>query len=400
MKCSKASRTLLSLGLGAWLLACADSPPNSHLAQRTDSAGVQLVTNTGEDRPLDWTFAERFRLGGADDGPEAFYLLSPRTVSVTANGDIYVLDDVNYRVVRFDMDGRLIRAFGSQGGGPGEFEFPAQVLPRRDGTLGVFDARKGGLLWFDTDGQYVDMTPWPVRISGKLALIGDSIVQTFRSALREDRSRTVSLGVILGADTTDIASVVTPPITSQFYQSCRIRISLPPVFYEDLVWDTTPHAIAVNSGPTYTIDIHAAGQEISSVRRNVPLRAATPELAAREVGEGMPIGIGSAANTCLVPAREVIDQRGIADAVPAIRSLAMQPDGMLWVQRWRLPDEEPRSDIFDATGEYQGTIAGPHPFPVAFLPNGDILAIEKDEMDVQRLVAYRVDKGIEKRGGP
>jgi hypothetical protein len=394
MKQAKTLATLLSLTLGTWLLACADAQPNSHLAERTDSAGVQLVMNSGKDRELAWSFAERFRLGGADSGPEAFYLLTPRNISVAANGDIYVLDNVNYRVVQFDMDGRLIRAFGSQGGGPGEFEFPAQVLPRHDGAVGVYDVGKGGLLWFDADGQYVDMTPWAVRISGKLALIGDSIVHISRSAFREGLRRTVSLRVALGSDTSDIASVVTPPMKSQFYQSCRVGISLPPVFYQDLVWDATQRAIAVNGSPAYTIDMHAAGQQTVSMRRNVPLRAATPELAAREVGEGMPLGIGSAANTCLIPAREVIEQRGIADAVPAIREIALQPDGTLWVQRWTFPDDEPRSDIFDPTGEYQGTIAGPHPFPVGFLPNGDILTIEKDEMDIQRLVAYQVEKGI------
>ena len=49
-------------------------------------------------------------------------------------------------------------------------------------------------------------------------------------------------------------------------------------------------------------------------------------------------------------------------------------------------------DVFDASGEYIGTLEGQHPFPVAFLPNGDLLAVEKDEWDVERVVRYKIMK--------
>lgn len=48
-------------------------------------------------------------------------------------------------------------------------------------------------------------------------------------------------------------------------------------------------------------------------------------------------------------------------------------------------------DVFDESGEYVGTAdADVVPFPIRFLPDGRILTIERDSMDVDRVVVYGV----------
>jgi hypothetical protein len=56
-----------------------DTPPT--VVERTDSAGITLVVNRGEDRPLDWEWERTFTLGGADEGPESSKVVDQRGVA-------------------------------------------------------------------------------------------------------------------------------------------------------------------------------------------------------------------------------------------------------------------------------------------------------------------------------
>ena len=49
-------------------------------------------------------------------------------------------------------------------------------------------------------------------------------------------------------------------------------------------------------------------------------------------------------------------------------------------------------DVFDRDGEYLGTLPTGAPEPAAFLANGDLVAVEKDDMDVERIAVYRVSR--------
>ena len=130
-----------------------------------------------------------------------------------------------------------------------------------------------------------------------------------------------------------------------------------------------------------------------SVRRRIAIRKATPDLARRELGDGMPLGIGRG-RTCVIPTAALIEQRGLAVEVPAIRDLALTADGSLWVKRWRFEDEPSKTDIFDPDGGYIGTLTSEPRFPIGFLPDGRFLSVATDEVDVQRLVVYRIVERI------
>lgn len=79
--------------------------------------------------------------GIAGAGPNQFQ--QPTDVAVARNGDIYVADGHgtaaatgNARIVKFNRNGTLIKAWGTKGMGPGQFELPHEldidsVQPRR-----------------------------------------------------------------------------------------------------------------------------------------------------------------------------------------------------------------------------------------------------------------------------
>jgi len=64
----------------------------------TDSAGVALAVARATDHPLGWTLTERFRLGGANEGPGSFTTANAFTTGTDQAGNIYVLDGQQSRV--------------------------------------------------------------------------------------------------------------------------------------------------------------------------------------------------------------------------------------------------------------------------------------------------------------
>lgn len=72
--------------------------------------------------------------------------------------------------------------------------------------------------------------------------------------------------------------------------------------------------------------------------------------------------------------------------------MQIDPEGRLWVQRGHVRGERAPIDLFAADGEYLGTLQDGAPYPAAFMPGGSVVAVETDELDVPRVVVYRVTK--------
>lgn len=112
----------------------------------------------------------------------------------------------------------------------------------------------------------------------------------------------------------------------------------------------------------------------------------TLELAAWEVGQGDSLR----AFGCAVPAAEAARKLGYADVAPIVRSLAVTPDGGVWLRRRAgVPGELP-IDVLDATGAYVGTLPSESPFPALFRGTDEIVAVETDDFDVPHIVVYRI----------
>ena len=78
--------------------------------------------------------------------------------------------------------------------------------------------------------------------------------------------------------------------------------------------------------------------------------------------------------------------------IPAIRAIAIQPDGTLWLQRVDPGHSHPNVDIIDPKGEYVGTLPLNTPWPVGFLPNGNPVALADDSLGITHVIAYRINR--------
>lgn len=118
--------------------------------------GVEVITNP--DYPRDgrqvYELVEELNIG-AIEGDENYLLSAPQDVKVAGNGDIYVLEWMEARILVYDKNGKYVRTAAHKGRGPGEFETPAYFDLLSDGRLVLLDARNRQVSILDRNGTYV-----------------------------------------------------------------------------------------------------------------------------------------------------------------------------------------------------------------------------------------------------
>lgn len=354
-----------------------------------DSAGLHLVTNRGADVPLDWRFERHLALGGRESGPEAFYEAGRGSVGSDSAGNIYVLDTGAHRVIVFDGEGNHLRTMGREGHGPGEIALPLGLTIRPDGTALVDDLGRGLLVVFAPDGTPSDAGERSLPGSRRAFWDGRHYLADFTT---DSAGALHRLRLVDGSDTSRVAELRHPGDDRVIeLSSCGMSFSgMPPIFAPDLRWDALGGRAAVRAGVAFEIDVYDDGRHTRRIRRSIdPLRA-TAQLAERDLGEAMTIQTSAGPRRC-DPA-EVVEKRGFAEALPAIRDLRVDPLGRIWVSRGGPRPEPTPTDILAPDGAYVGTLPNSIPYPIGFLPDGRALVAETDDVDVTRLVVYRVEE--------
>jgi hypothetical protein len=374
---------LAAVGL---LVTGCGAAPSLPLVERADSAGVTLVTNHGEDRALDWRFEQLFSLGGADDGDESFHNVGRGAVAAGRDGLLYVLDRGNHRVVVFDDRGRHVRTMSRRGGGPGELQWPQWIAVEPSGDLAITDIGHQGLVRMTSAGEPLEHRMVEDWRGGGVAPFGDGLVVQV-DAVADGAASHELRALDDGGARAVTASPANPTRPVDF--GC-VRVSaMPRLFAPSLAWSAGGGRVAAAATAAYDIELHEPSGLVARVRRGLPPRPATRELAIQEVGEEFRVGFGTGGGCSVEPAK-VVDERGVADVVPAIRRVALAPDGTLWVLRFVVRGDPAPIDIFAADGEYLGTLPPETPFPDAFFPDGRVVAMEKDDLDLDHVVVYRV----------
>ena len=370
----------------ASLAACADAPSEQTIV--ADSAGIRVVSNPVPDTPLDWTFTPTVTLGGEEDGPESFFSVSERTVGVDSAGRIYVLDTDGHRLLVFAGDGSHLRTLGREGEGPGEIAWPIRLNMKPDGTALIDDLGRGRVHGFDSEGMPLDTHE--ELVPNNRQIWGGEGYYSAISTIEEDHMLYRFLRVV-GADTTELARLTSPATGVVELESCGMALSgMSPLFSPNIVWDAWSDRAVAREGTAYQVDVFDEGIRVARYRRSIEPVEANRDLAKRELGEGMRMMSSAGVRECAWD--EVVEKRGFAELVPAIRTLRVGPDGRIWVSRGGPRSEPTPTDVLAADGSYIGTLPADVPFPIGFLPDGRLLATERDELEVERLVVYRIDE--------
>lgn len=99
------------------------------------------------------------KAGVAVAGPDTFS--EPTAVVVAPNGTIFVADGHSNgkgpaRIVKFDPQGRFLKAWGERGPGPGQLEVPHTLAMDSKGRLFVGDRWNNRIQIYDQDGKMLD----------------------------------------------------------------------------------------------------------------------------------------------------------------------------------------------------------------------------------------------------
>lgn len=373
--------------VGLLVLVAACGGDHQRATTRVDSAGVEIVTYAGPDVPLAWSFDSLFALGGADSGPQSFYQLRGGVVGADAAGNLYVLDAAAKHIVVFDSTGALLRTMGREGGGPGEMRWPITLVVAPDGRAAAFDIGKGGLVWFGREGAILDPVPLQGLYSGG-AMHATAHALLLSSRIWNDdptdpgRQELLS---VAGDDTVHLVSVPSPPGKAVQFKSCGMSISgMTPIFSPSVRWAAADDRVAVTAVTGYEVMLLMGSDTTHLLRRPLEPEPATAAAAAEQVGDKF--RVMSSAGEIVCKTDEVVEGIGYADRIPIIAEIAAGPDSTWWVRR----REAAGVDVYAADGGYLGTLPGSAPYPVISLPGRRIGSIVADELDVQRLVVYRV----------
>jgi hypothetical protein len=371
--------------LGVLVAACGGEHRSA--TTRVDSAGVEIVTYAGPDAPLAWSFDSLFALGGAEAGEQSFYQLRGRVVGADAAGNLYVLDAVAKHIAVFDSSGDFMRAMGRAGGGPGELQWPIALVVAPDGRAGAFDIGKRGLVWFGPNGEILDQVPVTAGYRGGTIAATRAALVFAAHVLGEtpEAARETDLLWVEGNDTLRMVTLPEPPGKEIMLKSCGMGMSgMQPVFAPTLRFAADGDRVAAAIATGYEFLLLTRGDTLGLIRRPLAPEPATKEAAVGRMAGGMRVVAGGGERVC--DAEEVVAQRGMADHVPIIAEIAAGPDSTWWVRR----DNATGVDVFTTSGDYLGSLPASAPYPALTLPGRRIASIVTDELDVDRLVVYRV----------
>ena len=133
-----------------------------------DPQGNVYVADTWNHRIQKFNVDGKFLLewssqGASNDDP--LKLWGPRGIVASPDGRVYVTDTGNKRVVVFDTDGRLLQEFGTEG--EGRLDEPVGIALGLDGRVYVADTWNMRVAVFSADGNFLNT--WPVQ-----GWVGDS----------------------------------------------------------------------------------------------------------------------------------------------------------------------------------------------------------------------------------
>lgn len=129
---------------------------------RFDPEGNLWLTDNADHRVLKYTpegkLLATFGTKG-QAGEDATHFNKPTDIAFAPNGDVYISDGYgNSRVVRFSHEGKYLGAWGRKGTGEAEFNLPHSVVIDRTGKVYVADRENARVQVFTPEGKY--LTQW------------------------------------------------------------------------------------------------------------------------------------------------------------------------------------------------------------------------------------------------
>lgn len=413
-------RCLLAPALPLLLAACggsggSDGAPGGWVSV-SDTLGDTVVVRTlsGSLRGSG-VLLEELSIGTLEGPPETQFG-NVNGLAVSSDGTIHVMDAQGPVLRSYSPDGRFLRTVGRVGSGPGEYRQPDSglaVLP--DGRLLVRDPGNARIAVYGSDGEPLDS--WIVRggFTTSRPLYVDREGRAWYMLLLDPAADLADwrMGLLRLSPAGEPIDTVPAPVSEHrdaFLEARReggvSRTSVP--FTPRFSWTVNADGGWVTALSTdYRLEVHRPEGGVLRLEREwtpVPVdpaeKRAHEERVTRNMRSGLPTWRWNGPP--------------IPDAKPPFQSIHPARDGRIWVllhdvgrmveearpdprgdgvipEVWR---DRVRFDVFEADGRFLGTVRAPDGltvFPEPVIRGDTVWALTRDELDVQRVVRYRVD---------
>jgi hypothetical protein len=381
-----------------------------------DSAGVQIA----ESSDPAWGEAEGWRLSaepimqiGEAEGAAPYLLSGVNSATRLGDGTIVLTNSGSHELRFYDSDGRHIRAAGRKGGGPGEFEQLAWVSLLPADTLVAYDFSVRRLSYFSSEGAFVRSTSLDAAATPDQPFL--QVVSVFpdgslvaRFARPEDADRSGDGLHREGAVFLRLSSEgeLRDTISAQpFLDRYRISVTLPggttgmtirpPLFGRVQVAAIMGDRIVLGSNDGFELGVYTpdgALERLVRVRTEPrPVSDAMLEANARE----RLASLETLRNQELRPLMErSMKETPHAATLPFYRQFMGDDAGNLWVLKYEAPGEPPGDwTIFDPEGRMLGDLTVPESFRPLHIGADFVLGVWSDELDVERVQMYGLEKG-------
>lgn len=385
--------------LAILLTGCSDtesSTSNEALYASTDSAGVQLAVTRWQDPSpvVGWTISAEPTVVFGESGtePVEFYDIDD---GVRLSDDrVVVLDSGAKELLYFSGTGELQAKAGAAGDGPGEFRDPAGLVELSGDTLCVFARRGQQLSLFDRDGNWLEDRPleevdglMPTR-QFRLADAHDGSViinnpNSFRISANMEHGEVHNPSYRFSTDGTFEGTVGEP--STMWIQPMRV------LFDGKRIADAAGGRIYVKDAGQYEIRVYTYDGELLRIHRLMrPARQTSQE----DVGRYKEFYRRNVANAALRDRLIAgLDRAMLADSFPALEHLQVDASGNVWVREYEPPWVVNSSyGVFAADGPWLGTITLPSNFRPLEIGSDYLLGVQTDELDVQHLVLYGLER--------
>ncbi len=386
---------------------------------------------------------------GKEEGESWEMLANVTAVAFDRQNNLYVLDAGNYRVLVFDARGRFLRQIGKQGDGPGELSFALGLAIAPDGDVVIADMGRAGFAIFKPDGTYVKNIAAPegtrpggaqtggIYVDGNGSVIfrsgftllggglrggqagarGGANLSSQRIAQEFAKSPIVRVPLGENAKATTLYELPMPQPKVQAAGSGgrqQVRVSLaPPTFSPPSAFAALPNgSVAVAHDAEYAVKLVDANGNVQRVvaRKEKPrkvtrrdqdrAREQLRERLSNPSGQGgmqvmnvngrMSFSFGGGRALPKDQIEQSVREMTFAEVMPLIQSLRADPLGRIWVQRTgdQVGEDGP-VDLLASDGRYLGSLVR-QKVPDAVSATGLAAYIERDELDVQRIVVRRL----------
>jgi hypothetical protein len=346
-----------------------------------------------------WRATEVWRIDGTESGEPFFDL---RDYLVHRDGVVWVLENKDQMIRRFDQAGKELPSVGRKGSGPGEMSNANGFVMRRDGSVWVNDPRNSRFTVFSGDGKFVRQHAWSIpswgyRWTGWIDRSTGDLIDPFtnrRGTTSIAEWRRVSADGAI-RDTMSIPTCSTPGAPPP-YVSFRAETK-----DKGMMVSAYPFTTGGGSAPDGDGGMWCA---LAGSMRVVRVRIGANDTTAQTSVTLAPVPITKVERDSAIAraqkqvaqyATNTFDASKIPNAKPAIASLTVDDDGRLWVQHAeRFGEASVTFDIHDKTGKHLGRLRIPQRPSATGLPirarGNDLWIAVRDEDDVIGIARYRI----------